>query len=203
MPVTALCFDLYNTLIETGHSRDFFKEIYKASSSSFDLDYKAYKKAILTKPLEQLLRDLNPEFRYLYNKYASELGAQLQPIQLYPETLEVLQVLHKRYPLYLISNLATPYKAAFYDLGLSPFFQKAYFSCDQGDIKPAPALFKLVEGHSGQTANQLLMIGDSKKSDIAGAKKRKWQYLRIDRTKPQLGKLEIASLRQILSFISN
>ena len=79
---------------------------------------------------------------------------------MFDDTEFVLNELSKRYDLYLISNIATPYKECFYNLGLDRWIKDPIFSCDVGYSKPDPNIFKIVIEKSGLQPGQLLMIGD-------------------------------------------
>lgn len=203
MYIKTIVFDLYNTLIETGHSRNFFKELYQKSEDGFGMDYATYRTALLRKPIEQILDQFPSIFANLYYSEQAELEAQLKSVRLFPETIAVLQQLSKQYQLFLISNAASPYKRPFFKLQLEAYFEKIIFSCDCGFVKPERAIFKLIEQQSGNSGQQILMIGDSKKADIGGAKRMKWQYLRIDRKKQNLSKQEIRHLDAILTSIQS
>ena len=196
-----ITFDLYNTLVETGHSQNFFKTLYKESDDGFGMDFSTYRHLILTKRLDDLLEQLPAAFKETYKATKAQLEAQLSPVRVYPETLEVLEQLHGKFPLYLISNAASPYKRPFYDLGLEHFFTAIFFSCDVGIAKPDKAIFRLVEKASGFEREQILMIGDSKKADMEGARRRHWQRLRIERRKSNLSRKEIRNLKKLLDWL--
>lgn len=196
-----ITFDLYNTLVETGHSDNFFKTLYKEAEDGFGMDFPSYRHLILTKPLNELLEQLPTAFKKAYHKTKAELDAQLDPVRLYSDTAEVLEILHQKYPLYLISNAASPYKRPFYDLGLDVYFKEVFFSCDVRIAKPDKAIFRLVENTSGCDREQVLMVGDSKKADMEGARRRHWQHLRIERKKSNLSSKEIGNLKDLLDLL--
>lgn len=60
-------FDLYNTLVEITDNRNFFLQIYKASTNSFNLSLSSYLKTIMTKNKSELFY-LPKEFSHLYHK---------------------------------------------------------------------------------------------------------------------------------------
>lgn len=196
-----ITFDLYNTLIETGHSHNFFKTLYKTAEEGFGMNFSAYRHLILTKPLTELFAQMPAVFEKAYQATKAELSAQLYPVRLYADTIEVLETLQEKYPLYLLSNAASPYKRPFYELGLDLYFKESFFSCDVGLVKPDKAIFKLVEKASGCNREQILMIGDSKKADMEGARRRHWQHLRIERKKSNLSNKEIKNLKKLLDLL--
>lgn len=68
----------------------------------------------------------------------------------------------------LISNLASPYKAAFRNLGLGRYFDHVVFSCDVGLAKPDPDIYRLAIAKLGIDATDAIMIGDKHRADVAG-----------------------------------
>ena len=138
----------------------------------------------------------------MLKNYYTELLQQIESVKLYPESKEILNSLSSKYELYLISNLASPYKAPYFKLELASYFKDYIFSCDIGCMKPDREIFKIVEKRSGYSGNSILMVGDSKRSDIRGSKRMKWESLRIDRKKKHLSKGEIGSLEEIINHIT-
>ena len=69
----------------------------------------------------------------------------------------------------MLSNLATPYKQPFYDLQLSGYFEKVFFSCDEGDKKPNASFYQKVVDYSKLDKSEIVMIGDNIVSDYKGA----------------------------------
>ena len=107
MKIKVITFDLYNTLVETGHSKNFFKDIYKLSKAGFGLTFQEYRNCLLRNKLEEVIRLLPKEFEDLIKEYHSELLHQIELIRLYPESKKILNELSKEYDLYLISNLSS------------------------------------------------------------------------------------------------
>ena len=60
-------------------------------------------------------------------------------------------------------------KVCIFNLGIDKYFDKIFFSCDIGYRKPQSEAFEMVIKHSGLQPKQLLMIGDSQRSDYEGA----------------------------------
>ena len=71
------------------------------------------------------------------------------------------------------------------------------FSCDCGLTKPDPDIFRIIEKETNCNKEEILMIGDSQKSDINGAQKMNWNFLKINRNKTQLLDYEINNLYDI------
>ena len=111
--------------------------------------------------LQKLAQEMGDEFLQLTNKYFSVL----------PGAEEVVRELAKKYPLTIISNgfkEVQYYKFA--HSGLADCFAHTIISEEVGINKPQPEIFRIALERNGVTADQVVMIGDSYSSDIAGAK---------------------------------
>ena len=75
------------------------------------------------------------------------------------------------------------------------------FSCDYGILKPNQEIFKEVERLTKNKANEILMVGDSFKSDIVGTHTMGWNYLKINRYVPLSKEYEIKDLSEIKTHI--
>ncbi len=83
---------------------------------------------------------------------------------------EVLDRLHARYPLYLVTNGFN--EVQFFKVrnsGLEAYFEKVITSEMAGALKPHPRFFAYALDEAGADVATTLMIGDDVASDIAGA----------------------------------
>ena len=101
--------------------------------------------------------------------YQKDLQDEIMSIRLFDDTLKTLERLKGKYRLFLLSNLATPYKTCYIELGLDQFIEKPFFSCDLGDKKPNASFYNMVVEYSQMAPVDLLMIGDNPVSDYQGA----------------------------------
>lgn len=63
--------------------------------------------------------------------------------ELFAETIPLLSALKGHYPLYLLSNIGEDHWLHCRDrLGLGPFFDQVFLSCEMGIMKPDPRIFK-------------------------------------------------------------
>lgn len=193
-----IVFDLYNTLIAIQSNTQFFYRLYQESSNGFGIDRLAYKHLLLTKPIQVIKEQLGKAFQELYTNKQSELTHELNSIVLFDESTSVLQELTKHHQLFLISNLAEPYAQAFYRLGLHTYFTEVFFSFEHGFIKPQTEIFQLVEKSTNTSGKNILMVGDSQRSDIEGAQKMGWESLRINRKSVELKNSEIGDLTELV-----
>lgn len=133
--IKTIVFDLYNTLIEIKQSDNFFLKLFKNSQSGFGMDVSAYRQCVMKRKIDELKNILPPEFSTLYNKNLPKLKQELNSVIVYKEVHEVLENLKKDYKIFLISNLASPYKEPFFSNNLDKYFEKIIFSCDFGFFK--------------------------------------------------------------------
>lgn len=197
MQTKIIVFDLYNTLVETVRNEHFFLQLYKMSDNGFGLNLLDYTHLVMKNDIQKLLTILPNDFKLLYDANKHNLEKEIASVQLFEETLPVLKELKKRYPIYLISNLASPYKKPLYNLEIDSYFTKTIFSSDCGLLKPEKEIFRIVEAETGCSKTEIVMIGDSQKSDIVGAKALGWNYLKVNRKRKELKEYEIASLLEI------
>ncbi len=189
-----LVFDLFNTLIEIKDNRHFFSRLYGLSNNGFNVSTNEYRNLLLNTPIEGVFNVLPDEFEIFFNENISSLEAELNSTRLFEDSISVLEKLREQYTIILISNIASPYKKTFYDLGLDTYFEKVIFSCDVGLIKPEIQIFRIAENYSGKSGKQIMMIGDSEKSDINGAKKMNWKHVKISRKEMKKSKYTIVNL---------
>ena len=124
--------------------------------------------------VEDVFRKIFLEFPALQGKIAEKRAAELflKNLEAGGATIDgaetLLQTLAPKYELYIATNgLSTIQRGRLQTL--SRYFQKAYISEEVGAIKPTPAFFEELLNDTGRRADELLMVGDSLTSDIAGA----------------------------------
>ncbi|CAL2095707.1 HAD family hydrolase [Tenacibaculum sp. 190524A02b] len=195
--IKTVVFDLYNTLVEIKKSNHFFVKLFKTSQDGFGMNLSSYLQLIMKKDIEQLKNILPNEFSRLYDERLNDLMKELDSIVVYTEVIDVLQSLKDDFRIFMISNLASPYRKPVFSNNLDQYFEEMIFSCDVGFLKPNKEIFKEIEKITGNKPNEILMIGDSFKSDIIGAKNMGWNYLKISRNNIVLKDYEIKSLTEI------
>ncbi|CAL2083228.1 conserved protein of unknown function [Tenacibaculum sp. 190524A02b] len=199
--IKTVVFDLYNTLVEIKKTNRFFVKLFKTSQDGFGMNLSSYLQLIMKKDIEQLKNILPNEFSRLYDERLNDLMEELDSIVVYTEVIDVLQSLKDDFRIFMISNLASPYRKPVFSNNLDQYFEEMIFSCDVGFLKPNKEIFKEIEKITGNKPNEILMIGDSFKSDIIGAKNMGWNYLKINRNNIVLKDYEIKSLTEIRKYI--
>ena len=116
--------------------------------------------------LEQVDLKLDPaEISRVYT------GFLAQSDDLYPNALEILEKLYKKYSLVLVTNGITDVqRGRVRATDTEKYFKAIVISEEVGVAKPDPTFFRIASERSGNPAKEkILMIGDSMTSDIPGA----------------------------------
>jgi len=85
------------------------------------------------------------------------------------ESAQVLALLSEKYPLLLVSNFYGNLQAVISEYGIEGYFQTLIESARVGVRKPDPEIFRLGIRYLNMPAQEVLVIGDSHKNDIAPA----------------------------------
>ncbi|TET27914.1 MAG: HAD family hydrolase [Candidatus Heimdallarchaeota archaeon] len=110
---------------------------------------------VIKRPNDELAKYLNE----IYLKH------RFEDIELYEDVIPTLNALKKKYTLGILSN-GNSYPEL---CGLDEMFQFTVFSQDYGIEKPDPLIFEVALKEANCTTQQIIHIGDSLESDIAGA----------------------------------
>ena len=90
-------------------------------------------------------------------------------VQTIRRSSQVLDVLSKHYPMALVSNFYGNLRTVLREFSLTDYFQAVIESAEVGVRKPDPAIFRLGIDALGFPPNEVAIIGDSYKNDIAPA----------------------------------
>lgn len=159
-----------------------------------EIRMKAFEKTLLTigYASNPLAAELNE--RYLYHRF--------EDIELYDDVLPTLSFLQKRYTLGIVSNGNTYPERC----GLDGFFAFTVFGQDCGVLKPDPQIFHIALRHAACSADQMLHIGDSLESDVAGAQSAGIHAVWLNRSNHEnrtdtVPNAEISSLAQLPNIL--
>jgi HAD superfamily hydrolase (TIGR01493 family) len=167
----AIIFDLYDTLITVKKK----SKPYSYLLANCAVEPKAIINDIM---LNDYLASGYVNKLKLYNKlkptadtahFLKLLDEEVESVQPFSDTYEVLRRLKDKYRLFCLSNLATPYKYPYYKLDMENYIEKAFFSCELTDKKPNASFYDKVVKHSGLNKEDFIMIGDNPLSDVKGA----------------------------------
>jgi len=91
-------------------------------------------------------------------------------VNLFPNSIEILEYLHDKYNLHIITNGFSEVQAVkLSSSGMDKYFQKIITSEDAGVKKPDLRIFKYALEIAKATSGESLMIGDDYEVDIVGA----------------------------------
>lgn len=86
------------------------------------------------------------------------------------EVKPLLNSLHEKYPIVMVSNFYGNLKSVLDDFGILSYFQEVVESAVVGVRKPDPAIYALGVTKIGLPAQEVLVVGDSYSKDMAPAK---------------------------------
>ena len=90
--------------------------------------------------------------------------------ELYPDTMECLRILKKKYKLGIIANQIPGAETRLEEMGIRRYFDVIVSSAEEGVAKPDPRIFNIALIRAGCTPEQAVMIGDRIDNDIVPAK---------------------------------
>ncbi len=176
--IRAFIFDLYGTLLETtappAHRR--LPRLLGISGREW---IRFVREELMTRSFET-----REEFaRYLCSTLAPDGGealvrqcldvlvAEEQSAVPFQGAVTLLSFLkHRDYKLGLVSNLSSSHKEPLETTGLISQFDALFLSCDEGIIKPDPAVFAAITERLGVAPSEAVMVGDSYQNDVAAAR---------------------------------
>ena len=166
-----IIFDLYGTLLETKIKTKPYLKLFRSLGLTKE-EMTFWSHEVQTKnfnSFEELKEQIKPGSNIYTGQLEYDVEEEIEFTFVYSDTIQTLKRLKPNYRLFLLSNIATPYKQCFYNEGLDEYFEKVFFSCDIGFRKPETGAYQTILDYSGLKPKQLLMIGDSKVSDYEGA----------------------------------
>lgn len=111
---------------------------------------------------------------------------------LFPNAIEVLGYLQKKYALHLITNgFAEVQWIKLEQSGLKPFFEHIIISEEVGTQKPDRAIFEIAMERVKTNATECVMIGDNYNTDIVGAKSAGMNQIFFNPKKNRSRRLEV------------
>jgi putative hydrolase of the HAD superfamily len=105
---------------------------------------------------------------------------------LYPEVEEVLETLHGRFNLSVISNFDGRLRMILEHLGVSKFFSHVFLSSELGADKPDPEIFRRALRLRESRPNETLHVGDDPVRDWQGAADAGLSVFRLERPRNSL-----------------
>jgi HAD superfamily hydrolase (TIGR01549 family) len=195
--ISAVVFDLYGTLLRLQHDS---RPYVRLAEAQFSTLREITKRALMSNAptIAAFAAEVGADCSQTATLDA-KLRSDLTSAALFDDTIPCLSQLQASgLKLGLLSNVATPYKQPFFSLALDSYFRAAIFSCDIGARKPDQLAFVAVVSALVVPPKEVLMVGDSLTSDIAGAHAMGMQALLLDRTGTSGAPGTITSLGEII-----
>ena len=205
-----VAFDIYKTCLSALWEERLFPFIVE----KFDLQeqFKAVVDAFLTiqAPAQEIIwkfvdLSLLPEreVEEIFTSYDERVNQVLSAVDFFPETLSTLQKLKQQgYAIAAVSNVSARFLMPIEQL-LWNMFDYTLLSCKIGMKKPDGKIFELLKQQSWCHSEEILMVGDSIKSDVEGAKSAGIDALWINRDgrKEPVNYPTITSLDKVFDFL--
>lgn len=189
----AVVFDLYDTLLYNRiNNRPYYRLFAELGMQGNEGLSGAYRIALTENfdSLSALVERIKPGANIDLRGYEEEIETEIASASLYPETRNVLGELKARnVRLGLISNLATPYKRPFFELGLDAYFDKIVFSCDIGFRKPECEIYGRMLADISMEPQFVLMTGNNARDDVNGPRSVGMESVHLDRKNGSLGSI--------------
>ncbi len=116
-------------------------------------------------------RGLRTPTKTLLSIWFRPLAEQIEPLPGVPEVLEQLRDRGCR--MAIISNVPLPgalYARILGRCGLAPYFDRMYFSYEEGHRKPSPAMVRKALSDLGTPSTDAVMVGDRRSIDIVAGR---------------------------------
>ncbi len=197
----AIIFDLYDTLVRLGRETNPYRQFFELLPANL-ISYEDYRKLVMTRNFDSFeeIGSYLGQNRLAIKDLEKELVEEVKAIELFEDVAPGLEILSQNFELYLLSNLASPYKKPCYTLGLDKWISAFFFSCDIGHIKPSSEAYRYLLTAIDKKAEQVLMVGDSYKSDVEGPQKCGIQSLWLRRNAPA-GEGHIRSISELVNIL--
>jgi putative hydrolase of the HAD superfamily len=144
-------------------------------------DDKGWWRELVNRVLEQVAPSLSEFDRDNFFEVAYEHFAEAGVWELYPEVLSVLEQLHPRIQLAVISNFDGRLRFILEHLGISKFFTHIFISSELGADKPDPEIYRRAVRLMDLQPNEVLHVGDDPQRDWEAATAVGLLVLRLDR----------------------
>jgi putative hydrolase of the HAD superfamily len=103
--------------------------------------------------------------------------------ELYPEVIDVLKQLHRRFQLAIVSNFDGRLRVILERLGISKYFGHVFVSSEIGADKPDPEIFRRAVKFLGLQPGDVLHVGDDPERDWHAAALAGLSIFKLDRTR--------------------
>ena len=201
--IKAVIFDLFGTLVDISESSQPFRELTRKLNIDKE---RAFHLAMTTNSptLQHFAIQLGVDPPDEIEALQAKLDQKVQSVRLFDDTLSALQdVKSSGLKTALISNLASPYKPPFFELGLDQLIDEVVFSCDCGYAKPQEEIYRLSLQQLDLSPDQAVMVGDSYDCDVVGPEAIGIKALHLVRNEFKSTAINsISTLHDVLKYIN-
>ncbi len=167
MKFDAIIFDLYDTLITINDPiRPHYQLFNELNLDAAQITAARREYLTTNHHLSTILQRLHPKKIGDFEKCDALTKQDVLRAELFSEVPEVLSKLKKSCRLAVLSNLAAPYKDAFFNLGLDRYIDHTFFSCDLGMMKPESRIYEHALRELNVSNKRVLMVGNSLRNDV-------------------------------------
>ena len=152
-------------------------------------DDKGWWRELVGRVFDQVAPSLSELDRDNFFEIAYEHFAEAGVWKLYPEVLDALEQLRKRFQLAVISNFDGRLRFILQHLGISNYFSHIFISSELGADKPDPEIFRRALKIMHLDANEVLHVGDDPERDQKAAKEAGLLVFQLDRPRNSLREL--------------
>lgn len=197
--ILAVAFDAYGTLCYIADPTQPFSELLRQTNIAAP----EAKRLCMTHNggLVELVQSMAPSLASDLAALEEKVQREVASVRLFPEVEETLDRLRARgMRLGLVSNLALPYAEPVQKL-LGDRIDVYIWSLEVGAVKPELAIFEALYQRLSACPEQVLMVGDSRRADVEGARGAGMQALHLVReTHAERGD-SITTLTDVLEWL--
>jgi putative hydrolase of the HAD superfamily len=153
-------------------------------------DDKDWWRALVDLVLNEATPSLGELDRDNFFEIAYEHFAEAGVWELYPEVVDVLNKLHSRFQLAVVSNFDGRLRVILERLGISKYFRFIFLSSEIGADKPDPEIFRRALRYVDLAPNEVLHAGDDPERDWKAASAAGLSIFELDREKNSLRDLQ-------------
>jgi len=107
--------------------------------------------------------------------------AQAGVWELYPEVVSVLEKLHPRFQLAIVSNFDARLRGILAGHEVLARCPHVFISTELGHSKPSPAFYRKIEQRLGARPEEILIVGDDLENDVYAPRRAGWQAVALSR----------------------
>jgi len=209
--IKGVIFDLWGTLVDNGVRSPLYEtyKIIRPRMAYTDFVPK-FEQAVMTQEFKSQTEAFEEGFKaldvmpkdWLIDKLVGVWNSNTILSKLYDETIEVIEGLKKKkLKLAIISNLPSFSAQVIEKFNLDKYFDTIILSYDAGILKTNPKMFEQVLKKIKLQRHEVLMVGDSMETDVAGAILAGVKPILLDRKNKRVYEDRILDLKELDKYL--